>query len=110
MGQQHKHLASGHWQDFSLMEQLANIGSEIGRTISWRKAPTYGNPKDAFYRALELIDLTVADPKNKLRLREICRTREALIDWFTGTNDYHTTDRQWEQYFYQFTYASRLNR
>lgn len=109
MNTQHKHLASGHWQDFSLMEQLANVGSEIGRSISWR-TNGYGKPHEPFYRALELIDLTIADPKNQLRLRELCRTREALVDWFTGSNTYDTTDEQWEAYFYQFTYASRLNK
>lgn len=109
MDYQHKHLASGHWQDFSLIEQLANVGSEIGRSISWR-TNGYGDPREAFYRALELIDLTIADPKNKDRLSEICRTREALVDWFTGSNTYNTTDQQWEAYFYQFNYASRLNK
>jgi hypothetical protein len=106
MAQQHKQLAAGHWQDFSLVEQLANIGSEVGRTISWRTSG-YGNPQDAFYRALELIDLTIADPKNNLRLKEVCRTREALVDWFSGSGAYQTTDEQWQNYFYQFGYAAR---
>lgn len=109
MSHQHKQLASGHWQDFTLIEQLANVGSEIGRSISWR-TNGYGNPRDAFYRALELIDLTIADPKNVTRLHEICRTREALVDWFTDNNSYHTNDAQWETYFYQFTYAARVNK
>jgi hypothetical protein len=103
---QHKQLANGHWQDFTLIEQLANIGSEIGRTISWRTSH-YGKPREAFERALELIDLTIADPKNKSRLSEICRVREALNDWFFGINAYNTTDEQWQNYFYQFGYAAR---
>lgn len=90
------------------MEQLANVGSEISRSIAWQ-TNGYGDPKEAFYRGLELIDLTIADPKNKNRLSEICRSREALVDWFTGSSQYHTTNEQWENYFYQFTYASRLN-
>lgn len=109
MNHQHKQLAAGHWQDFTLIEQLANVGSEIGRCINWQ-TNGYGNPRDAFYRALELIDLTLADPKNKHRLREVCRTREALVDWFAGNNTYNTTNAQWEAYFYQFTYAARLNK
>ena len=31
----HKELASGRWFKFSLVEQLANVGSEIERTIIW---------------------------------------------------------------------------
>lgn len=106
---QHQSLSSGRWQELTLVEQLANIGSEVNRTMSWKKNH-YGNPQNAFYRALELIDLSINDPKNKERLSEICRTREALVDWYTGNNSYHTTDTQWEKYFYQFTYASRLNK
>ncbi|MBP9670687.1 hypothetical protein KBD75_04785, partial [Candidatus Woesebacteria bacterium] len=86
-----------------------NVGSEVGRSIAWR-TNGYGDPSESFYRALELIDLTIADPKNKHRLSEICRSREALVDWFTGNNTYNTTDQQWEAYFYQFTYASRQNK
>jgi hypothetical protein len=103
---QHQQLTSGHWQDFSLLEQLANIGSEVDRTIAWRLSG-YGDPQDAFYRALELLDLTIADPKNKFRLKEVCRMREVLLDWFTGSNSYNTTDTQWQNYFYQFGYAAR---
>lgn len=106
---QHQSLASGRWNELTLLEQLANIGSEVSRTISWQKN-SYGNPQDAFYRALELIDLSISDPKNSKRLREICRTREALVDWFSGSKLYHTTNQQWEKYFYQFTYAARLNK
>lgn len=106
---QHQQLSSGHWQDFTLMEQLANVGAEVGRCIAWQ-TNGYGNPQEAFYRALELIEFTLSDPKNKERLKEICRTREALVDWFTHSNTYHTTSAQWEVYFLQFTYAARLNK
>jgi hypothetical protein len=106
---QHQQLSQGHWQDFTLIEQLANIGSEIGRTINWQ-TNKYGNPQDSFFRALELLDLTIADPKNNNRLKEICRVREALVDWFTGSNQYKTTSESWDRYFYQFLYASRVNK
>ena len=58
-------------EPFLLAEQMANIGSEIERTISWRKK---GRPEigiRAFERALELLDLTIADAKNLTRLREL---------------------------------------
>ena len=32
----HRELAAGRWFDFSLVEQMANIGSEIEGAISWR--------------------------------------------------------------------------
>jgi len=106
----HKELAAGRWFSLSLVEQLANVGSDIIRTIKWKnkKKPTYS--KNAFERALELLDLTVADPKNKLRLKELLRTREALVDYFIFDNTYSSTDKLWEKYFYHFNYAAALKR
>ncbi len=88
------------------MEQLANIGSEISRAINWRgRNDEYF--KLAFYRALELFSLTLADPKNRgRRLRELCRTKELLVDWFYGSKVYKTTDKQWRKYFDWFAYLA----
>lgn len=106
MTYKHQQLASGQWKTLSLIEQLANIGSEIGRTINW-KPKNAQMSQQAFFRALELIDLTITDPKNKTRLKEICRTRECLVDHFFGDNIYKSTDQQWEKYFHAFNYAAR---
>lgn len=32
----HQDLAGGRWQKFSLVEQLANIGAEIGQALAWK--------------------------------------------------------------------------
>ncbi len=106
----HKELAAGRWFKLSLLEQLANIGSEVERTIKWKEKDDLDYSHKALVRALELIDLTVADPKNKGRLREVLRTREALVDHFMYDNEYNTTDEQWRKYFFQFTYAAALKR
>lgn len=103
----HKELTPERWQKFNLFEQMANIGSEVFRTISWRKRDKKLS-KLAFERALELFDLTISDPKNKKQLKEICRAREALVDYFIGSNDYSSTDQSWQNYFYAFNYAARL--
>ena len=106
----HKDLASGRWFTFSLMEQLANIGSDVERTIYWRNAGNLEYSQSAFERVLELIDLTVADKKNRLRLREILRVREALNDYFRYDNEYGATDEAWQSYFFDFNYAAALQR
>ncbi len=98
------------WSKFSLVEQMANIGAEVGRAINWRKKGEREVWKNAFYRALELIDFTVADPKNKNSLKEILRVRELLVDYFAGDNIYHSTDKDWERYFYYFNYAASKNK
>src|SRR3990172_6526119 len=95
----HKELAAGRWFELSLVEQLANIGSDVHRTIQWKKKEHLDYSQKAFERALELIDLTVADPKNRGRLREVLRVREALIDYFVYSNEYGSTDEVWEHYF-----------
>jgi len=103
---QHKNLARGRWQELTLIQQMANIGSEVSRTINWQnKNKKYY--KNAFYRALELIDLTIADPKNKQKLKEIARMREVLVDYFWGENIYKSSDKFWQKYFYAFTWAAR---
>jgi hypothetical protein len=108
----HKELAaSGRWFKLSLVEQLVNIGCDIERTIQWKKRGDLEASRQAFYRALELIDFTIADPKNRgSRLREIVRTREALVDHFVYDNVYKTTDEIWHNYFFQFNYAAALRR
>lgn len=106
----HKNLAKGQWQQFSLVVQLANVGSEVGRAILWRKKHDKDLSQSAFFRALELIDLTKKDPKNKARLKEICRMREVLVDYFFGQNIYCSNDNLWLNYFFHFNYAAFLER
>lgn len=106
----HKDLAGGRWFELSLIEQMANIGCDVERTISWKKKGNLEYSGQAFERALELIDFTIEDPKNRKRLREIVRTREALVDHFVYDNIYNTTDEIWQNYFFAFNYAAAIKR
>lgn len=92
------------------MEQLANVGSEVERTIAWRKKGDLGISQRAFERALELLDLTIADPRWQKRLKELVRAREVLVDYFYGDNEYQSTDESLQKYFYYFTYAAQLEK
>ena len=76
MSEYHQQLAAGRWQQFSLVTQLANIGSEVERAIKWKQKGNDEYFQRAFERMLELIDLTVADPKNRKRLKEVLCARE----------------------------------
>lgn len=107
----HKDLAAGRWFQLSLVEQLANVGSDIIRTIKWKKKDNPEHGQKAFDRALELLSLTIADPKNRgARLKELVRTREALIDHFMFDNEYSSTDELWEKYFFGFNYAAAMSK
>ena len=106
---QHKQLAAGQWQKLSFFEQMANVGSEVERAISWRKRENQEYSRLAFERALELLDLTIGDANNKKRLRELLRLREVLADYFCSANSFSSSDALWHNYFFSFGYAARLS-
>ncbi len=107
----HKDLTPERWFKFSLFDQLANVGMEIERTISWRNVNNPEYSQQAFFRALELLDLTIMDPKNKSgTLKELVFTRESLVDYFMYDNEYKSTDEIWQNYFYNFAYAAAIRR
>jgi hypothetical protein len=61
----------------------------------------------AFERALELLDLTLADPRWRGRRREIARARELLCDAVAGGGEYGTTLEALDRYFLAFAVAAR---
>jgi hypothetical protein len=88
MNFQHRDLAAGRWQSLSLVEQLANVGSEVERALNWHQKNMSDYSLLALDRALELLDLTINDPRRGRRLRELTRLREVLLDYFLGDNQY----------------------
>lgn len=105
----HNELANGRWRELSLIEQMANIGSEVERSMKWQKAGNHENSQKALERFIELMILTLEDPKNRLRLKELCRVKELFLDFMAGDNKYQQTHTQWQKYFWVFTYAVRRN-
>jgi len=105
----HHDLAAGRWWSLSVAEQLGNIGSEISRAASW----SVRNPQRAeaaLYRALDLIDLTLDDPRHRAsvaRLRELARVREVVVDFFAGPNEYGSTPASLQKYFDAYAVAAR---
>ncbi|MBS4016416.1 MAG: hypothetical protein KGZ86_08300 [Candidatus Latescibacteria bacterium] len=106
----HKSLASGRWQKLSLMEQLANIGAEIGRAMSWQVKGDTMTSQRAMERGLELFDLTIADKRWRHRLKEISRMREVVCDFFYGNNQYQSTPESIDKYFLIFAFAARIRK
>ncbi|MBI3621828.1 MAG: hypothetical protein HY208_06540 [Nitrospirae bacterium] len=107
MSLMHRELAAGRWNALSLLEQMGHVGSEVERALQWKKK---NNPEyclRALERALELLDLTLGSPKNRFRLKEIARTREVLVDYFYGENQFLTSAEFLSRYFLQFAIAAR---
>jgi hypothetical protein len=100
------------WYTFSIARQLGNVGSEVGRALAW-KTRNAGIAEGALHRALELIDLTLDDPRHRAsvaRLREICRAREVLLDFLIGANQYRSTEADLRRYFDVFAVAAANER
>ena len=109
MNPQHKDLSSGRWSTLSFMEQMANIGSEVERALNWQAKHNADYSQKAYERALELVDLTLDCAISPTRLKELARAREAIVDYFSGTNQFMSTESSWRKYFLCFTYATRRN-
>lgn len=104
----HQSQAEGKWHTLSLVEQMGNIGSEVGRA-----ARAQGNDErfeGAVRRAFELMDITIGDPRWKGRLKEIVRVREVFGDAISGGQTYGTTLEDLDRYFYHFALAARAER
>ena len=87
----------------SLTEQMANIGSEVGRAAKWQKKDDDEIFYGAVARALELFDLTLADPQwQRGALLELGRLKEVFCDGVLGGKEYGTDLRGLEKYFYPF--------
>ena len=102
----HTDLANGRWSTMTLAEQMGNTGSEIHRLVLSQNKDQ-GRFDSAFDRALELIDLTLADHRWKKGYKEIARVREVLCDIYFGENQYDTSLEALDNYFFQFALVAR---
>jgi hypothetical protein len=107
---QHRDLAAGRWFQFSLIEQMANTGSEVERALNWKQRGNAEYSTRAIERALELLDLTIADARNRGRLKELTRVREVLVDYFYADNGFGSSPARWRTYFNAFAVAARVCR
>ncbi len=110
MSGEHRELAGGRWNELTLSEQMGNIGSEVDRTLRWREKGNRESSLRALDRTLELLNLTLACPSNKGRLKEIARVREVFLDFILGENEYQSSGDSLSRYFLAFATAARLRR
>ena len=73
----------------------------MDRTLRWFEMGI-GEQRRFYEKAVELLNLTCADPKNKFRLGELQFCIEELTDFFVGTNQYNTTDEMLMKYYDAF--------
>lgn len=100
--------ASQRWHTYTLMEQLAHVGSEVERTIRAHEAGNRERFERALARALELFDFTAADARWRgARCREILRAREEFCRLFFDDSVRADSAAGLRRYFLAFAVAAR---
>jgi hypothetical protein len=99
------------WHAMSLVEQLGNVGSDVARAIRAHESGHAARFEAALSRALELFDLSAADPRWRgARRREILRAREEFCRiFFDGPSD-PVLVAGLERYFRYFAVAANTQR
>ena len=105
------------WAEMPFIVQMANIGSEVGRTFKWKRKGNENMAKGAFVRALDLFDLTMAVGRiiepfslRDSMLKEVIRARDQFCEEFLSEdNDALLLS---DKYFSHFAkaYALRFSR
>jgi hypothetical protein len=103
----HMESVRATWAKFSLVEQMANIGSEVSRAL--RSQGNQARYWGAVTRALDLFYLTIDDPRWKGRLREILRVRELFAAAALGSDEFKTSLQDLDRYFDCFAWLARSN-
>jgi hypothetical protein len=103
--------ATERWLKLTLVEQLANVGSEVERAIRAKHEGRVTRFDNALARALELFDLTAADDRWRgPRRREILRAREEFCRLFFSDDVPPGSAAGLQRYFLAFATVARRRR
>jgi hypothetical protein len=97
---------SGQTKEKSISAKSA-LNSAKSASYSAKSAPL----ENSIIRVLYLFNLTLSDPKNKGRLKEVARAKELFLDAvYNGAKEYKTTLDDLDKYFYQFALLVRMKK
>jgi len=82
--------------------QISNVGSEVSRAIKYKNQNEPEKAERFMNKAIQLLELTKQDEKNKYRVQEFEFAIEELLDYFIGNNIYQTTDEALHRYYDAF--------
>ena len=97
------------WQERSFIDQMANIGSEVGRSLEAKQVGKPDRSQQAMLRALDLFDATTEQlvrdhsPKTK----EVLRAKEVFLAAYIFDSDSGAIEVL--KYFFEFSLAARLH-
>ena len=96
-------MTAQSWNKLSLFEQLSNVAGDVGRLVSTRENKMQGKSKEdfsGFYlnKIRVLVDMTIADPKNKGRASELLDEIKEIERYENGEVPKEYILRYWNQY------------
>lgn len=100
-------MLKSRWREFSLAQQLGNIGSEVNRAVCWKEKGDKKAAEKAAERVLELIDLTISDDRWRDKLKEVLRLREVFCDYFFDLDRFDISSKMFTDYFIPFAMMSQ---
>jgi hypothetical protein len=97
------------WAELNILEQMGNIGSEVGRSIRAKQAGEQEAFNGALERALDLFDATTEElvANKSPRAREVLRARDQYLELFYGGKDSFKDAPKLENYFMEYAIAAR---
>ena len=104
----HARSAVTAWDRLTLVEQLANVGSEVERTLRAHEQGLTDRGAHALARALDLFDRTAGDARWRgPRRRETLRAREEFCRIVFADAPDRDAAKSLRKYFLQFAVAAR---
>lgn len=99
------------WNRLSILEQMGNIGSEVGRALNAKHAGREQDCQQAMVRALDLFDATVQPliHQRSPRAKEVLRSRDQFLEAISDDTD-PSRLAAIDRYFLQFATAARHGR
>jgi hypothetical protein len=103
-------IDQNRWARMPLLDQMANIGAEVGRSFNARRSHREERFWAALQRALDLFEVTalVNRGSGSYRMREVARWKEEFLRVATANEFCEDEARRIEIYFLQLGVASRL--
>ncbi|HUD05310.1 MAG TPA: hypothetical protein VMR18_00100 [Candidatus Saccharimonadales bacterium] len=100
------------WSQMSILEQMGNIYSEVGRSFKAKRSGKVDNQNLAATRAIDLFDATVETliEKKSIRATEVLRAKDQYLISLHGKPFNEKDASSLEKYFLEFAVAARLSK
>jgi flagellin-specific chaperone FliS len=97
------------WALMGILDQMANIYSEVGRTINAKKSGDDQKFRAALTRAIDLFNATieVLNKQKSPRMREVLLAKYQFLSLFYAKTRQEDV-KNLERYFMQFAIAARI--